>query len=90
MPKRCRACFLLHRGIKAVQFDAAAGRAQQRGEHLDGGGLAGSVRPEEGKYLSLRDVEADVLDGGEIAECFDQMADGNHSRRYLHLPTLQY
>ena len=59
---------LLHGRIKAVQFDAAAGGAQQRGEHLDGGGFAGAVGTEKGEYLSLRDVEADVLDGSEIAE----------------------
>ena len=59
---------LLHRRIKPVQLDAAAGGAQQRGEHLDGGGFAGAVGSEKSEYLSLSDVEADVVDGGEIAE----------------------
>ena len=76
---------LLHRGIEAVELDAAAGRAQQRGEHLDGGGLARAVRAEEGEDLALRDVEGDVVDGGEIAEAFDQMADRNHPRTSLRL-----
>src|SRR5271156_899549 len=74
--------FLLYRGVEAVEFDAPAGGAQQRGEHLDGGGFPSSVRPEEGEYFSLCDVEADVIDGGEVSELSDQMADGNHPGRY--------
>ena len=48
--------------------------------------------PQESKYFSLRDLEADVLDGSEIAERFDQIADGNHSRisSFRSFPTLQY
>ena len=78
------ACLLLfHRGIKTVELDAAAGGAQQRGKHFNGGGFPGSVRSEKREYLSLCNVEADVVDGCEISELFDQIADGNHPRRYL-------
>ena len=83
MPKRLRASFWLDCGIKAVEFDAAAGGPQKRGEHFDGGGFAGAVRPQESEDFALRDLEGDVVDGSEIAERFDQIADGNHSRIFL-------
>src|ERR1700751_1300206 len=69
---------LLQGGIQAIEFDAPAGGAQQRGEHLDGGGFSGSVRSEKLEYLTLCDVEADVVDGGEITELLNQMGDRNH------------
>ena len=74
---------LLHRRIKSVELDTAAGGAQQRGQHLDGGGFAGAVGSEKSEDLTLRDIETDVIDGGEIAEDLDQIGDGNHPRRYL-------
>jgi hypothetical protein len=76
---------LLHRGIQPIELDAAAGRPQQRSKHLDGGSLARSVRSQEGKYLSLRHVEADVINRREISEFFDQIADRNHLRVVLLL-----
>src|ERR1700733_3185996 len=71
---------LLHRGIKPVELDAPAGGPQQRSKHLDGGGFAVSVRSQESKYLSLRDVEADVIDSRDISKFLDQIADRNHPR----------
>ena len=44
---------LVRARIEAVQFDRAAGGAQQCGQHLDGGGFAGAVRAEEGEDLAL-------------------------------------
>jgi hypothetical protein len=69
---------LLHRRVQPIQLDAAAGRTQQRGQHLDGRGFARAIGTEKGKYLSLRDVEADVLDGGEVAKALDQVVDRDH------------
>jgi hypothetical protein len=42
--------------------------------------LVGAVRPERGRDLADRHVEADVLDRGEAAEPLDQMLDldGGH------------
>src|SRR5271156_6970505 len=74
---------LLYRGIQAIEFDAPAGGAQQRGKHLNGGGFPGTVRSEKGEYLSLCDVETDVINGCEISELSHQMANGNHPRRNL-------
>ncbi len=71
---------LLDGGIESIELDLTAGGPQQRSKHLDGGGFAGSIGSQEGKYLSLGDVEADVADGGEISEGFNQMADRNHPR----------
>ena len=61
----------------------SAGRTQQRGQHLDGGSFARAVGAEKGEYLSLRDVERDVLDGGEVAEGLDQVPDGDHPDGFL-------
>ena len=36
------------------------------------------VGSKEGEDFALGDVEADVLDGSDIAEGFDQIGDGNH------------
>ena len=70
MPKRLRASFCCIARIEAVELDASAGGLQQRGEHLDGGGLARAVRAQEGEDLALRDVKGDIVDGGEICRRF--------------------
>ena len=46
---------------------AAAGRAQQRGQHPHRGRLAGAVRAEEGVDLALGDLEVDAVDGPDPA-----------------------
>ena len=40
----------------------------QRGHHPDQRRLAGAVRTEQAEDLAGLDLEADALDGGEIAE----------------------
>src|SRR5512146_520821 len=65
--------------VKPVKLNCAAGGMQQRGEHLDGGGLSGSIRTEKGKDLTGSDVERDVIDGGETAKCFDEVFNANHA-----------
>ena len=45
---------------------AAAGRAQQRGQHPHRGRLAGAVGPEEGVDLALGDLEVDAVDGPDL------------------------
>ena len=69
---------LMGDGIEAVELHAAAGRRQQRGEHLDGGGFAGAVGAEKREDLALGDIEGDVVDGGEVAEFLDQSLGANH------------
>jgi hypothetical protein len=43
-------------------------RAQQRGQHLDGGRLAGAVRPEDAVDRAAGDREIDAVDGARRAE----------------------
>ena len=46
----------------------SAGRIEQAGEHLQGRGLARSVRPEEADDLAARDLEVDPTDRRDILE----------------------
>ena len=55
--------------------DRAAGRLQQRRQHLDGRRLSCAVRPEKREDLALPDLETDVVDGLHRAERACQMAD---------------
>src|SRR5450759_2706160 len=66
-------------GLGGLAHDVVTGdlgrtrrRARQRAEHPDGGRLAGAVRPEEPEDLTLWDVEADLVDGFELAEVLAQ------------------
>ena len=56
----------------AEQLRLALGRRQQAGQHLHGRRLAAAVRAEKAENLAVLDVEADVVDGGEIAEALGQ------------------
>ena len=50
-------------------------RRQQRRQHPDERGLAGAVRAEQTEDLALLDGEAHALDGREVAEALDEVAD---------------
>src|SRR5467141_2089035 len=47
--------------VESVELERARRRMQQGGEHLDGGGLAGAVRPQERENLPGADVEGNVV-----------------------------
>ena len=64
-------------GIEAENLDAAGGRGEEAGEHLDGGGFAGAVGAEEAEELTGGDAEVDVLNGGEVAEAAGQVGGGD-------------
>src|ERR671935_790555 len=53
--------------VETGQLRRAAGRCDRRGEHPDGGRLAGAVRAEQPEDLAGRDVEIDALHGGDSA-----------------------
>ena len=56
--------------VEARHRRAARRGRQQRGEHVDGGRLAGAVGPEEAVDLARRDLEVDAVDGVDVAlEC---------------------
>ena len=52
---------------------AARGRAAEAGEDLDGGGLAGAVRPEEPVDRALRHVDREVIEGHDAREVFREV-----------------
>src|SRR4051794_36981184 len=56
--------------IDAVEGNSAAGGAQQRSQHFDGGGLPCPIGTEEGKDFARRHVERNIVDGGERAKGF--------------------
>ena len=56
---------LFARRVQTIQLNGAARRRQQRGQHLDRGGLAGAVRPEEGEQLAGLYLERDIVDGSK-------------------------
>src|SRR5881398_138124 len=63
--------------VESVELERAARRPQQGGEHLDGGGLAGPVRPEEREDLAGSHVERDVVDSLDVAERLDDVLDAD-------------
>ncbi len=56
-------------GVEAEDLDAAGGRGEEAGEHLDGRGFAGAAGAEDG--------EVDVLNGGEVAETAGEARGGD-------------
>ncbi len=54
--------------VLALQQEAALAWCFEAGEHPEKRGLAATGRPEQREELSLVDIEAQVVDGDEIAE----------------------
>ena len=54
--------------VLAQQGDLAAGRLQELGQQVEDGGLAGPVGTDQGMDARVRDVDVDVVDGGEARE----------------------
>ena len=67
----------------AEHFDVALGRIQQSEQHLDGGGLAGTVRPEQTEHFAAPHFEIHIVHcarfgtAPKILEDFGQPADGD-------------
>ncbi len=78
MPNALAYRVLMRLRIEAVEFDGAAGGAQQRGKHFDGGGFSCSVWTKEGEDLACRDVKRDIVDGGKRAECLYKVLHPDH------------
>ena len=66
--------------VDAEEVDAAGGGSKEAGEHLDGGGFAGTVGAEESKELTGGDVEGDIVDSGEGPEAAGEVAEGDCGR----------
>src|SRR5216684_949445 len=66
-------------GADVEAFDAGgtAAERQEAGEHFDDGGFSAAVGPEETENFPFFDAEADVVDGGEVAEAAHEMFGGD-------------
>jgi hypothetical protein len=63
---------------------ATVGRRQPL-EDLDGGGLAGAVRPEQPKAFAGPDREIETRDGDDVSEAFGQGATVDRYNRFFSL-----
>jgi hypothetical protein len=77
----------LRHGIQAGDFDAAAIGQQQAADHAQGGGLAGTVGPEQCIELAPRNGEIYAVDG-RSGENLDQLTNAQGRRDRLHGWTL--
>src|SRR2546422_10635149 len=68
---------LAHHVVPRDAGAPARGR-EQRSEDMDGGGLAGAVRPEEAKKLGLAHVEVEAVQRADRAEVLAQAARLDH------------
>ena len=63
------------RHVLAVDQDPAGGRRLEAGEHPQQRGLAAARRAQQGEELALVDVEADIVDGVDVAELLGDVLD---------------
>jgi hypothetical protein len=63
--------------IQATDPDGAGIRPGQSDQHIDGGRLPRSIRPEETEQLPPLDLKGYVIDRRDVAESFRQFADLN-------------
>ncbi len=52
-------------------------KRQETGKHFDNGGFSAAVRAEETEDFAFLDAEADIVDGGEVAEAAHEMLGGD-------------
>jgi hypothetical protein len=67
--------------LRRAWSGCARRRSKKRRQHLDGGRLAGTVRPEEREDLAALDFEGDVVDRREGAKRPDKVPYVNHRDR---------
>src|SRR5262249_21441438 len=71
------------RNVALLEKDAALARAQVTRDHVDEGGLAGAVRPDDSYRLLGRHIERDVPRGNHRAKGLLQVAHGEDWRRWF-------
>src|SRR5208283_456462 len=64
--------YRMRREIEPENFDPPRSWRQQPGEHLDRRGFARSVRPQETKELSRRNLQIDAINGQQLSEAASQ------------------
>jgi hypothetical protein len=77
--RRTRLDGLAH-DIVSMHAGAAAGWANQRGQHVNRGGFAGAIRTEEAEELPCRNFEIEPVDGEDVTVTLDESA-GLHGQR---------
>ena len=60
--------------VGAVDQDLALGRLLEAGDHPQRRRLAAAARAEQREELALADREAELVDGGEVAEALGDLA----------------
>src|SRR5262249_23307533 len=60
--------------IDAVHLDRPLGRPEEADQHANGRALAAAVRAQGGEALSPLDLDAEAIDGGEVAESLGEVA----------------
>src|SRR6266436_9219407 len=73
--------FGIRADVEAFDKGGAAAERQKAGEHFDDGGFSAAVGAEEPEDFAFFDAEADVVDGGEVAETPNQMFGGDGGLR---------
>src|SRR5713226_8356654 len=63
--------------VEAFDQGGTAAERQKAREHFNDGGFSAAVRAEEAEDFAFFDAEADVVDGGKVAETPNQMLSGN-------------
>ena len=58
--------------VVAKDLGLAAVETEQRGEHADGGGLAGTIGAKHAVDDARRDIEIDVIDSALVAKVLDE------------------
>src|SRR5260370_1742512 len=75
--------FRIRADIEAFDMGLAAGEGQETGEHFDHRGFSAAVGTEETEDFAFFDSEADIVDGGEVAEVPDTL-----TAPKAHIPVL--
>src|SRR6266446_763078 len=63
--------------VQPLDRGGTAAERQQAGEHFDDGGLSAAVGAQETEDFAFFDAEADVVDGGEVAEAAHKVLRGD-------------
>src|SRR6478752_2989804 len=71
------------RDVVPVELDLAALRLDQAGDHVERGGLARTIRPQQAHRLTAADIEADAIDHPASAIAFLEIMRGQVALRAL-------
>ncbi len=75
-------CTRVLKQVDAADLDGAVAGRQASGQHLQGGGLSGTIRAQQAQHLALAQFEADVSYGGAGAVVAGKIFGGNCNRRH--------